>query len=733
MRQALLLFVALPLFAAPPVPLTKVIADVRENAYIAEDQTVLNRAVKASADPKVIVARVARELSIDESAARDFVEGDLRFQRLQIGLDRNVDRKEEVAAADAALTRAAAEAPHSGEVVAEFAHFVTIYDQEHFAVRILPAVRALPPLFALKLDTLRPRDYATVLGDALSRAPESTDLRDALTQLYDDYLAAALGPMRLGAKPELREPWGAVTKERVARQINSLCELGLASDALAVFDAIPEAHRAAVALTKVNDQRLVRDCIATSAWLTRDVERARSIAGERARLRLRVVAALIKGQRNADPFDLLVQVVREDRPWAGVWAAVVSELASRGGYAPLSRAILARAGAPIRDHSGVAGALAYLPKPFADEVSLVEARSKAFDASLALPPRDLAASAVAARLRTPKLAPFRERPMPQNAKNSDDVIDCSKTEDVAKTMHLPAGLAPIRIERRGSDVAAVVISSALDPTGELGLGGYWIVRSVDGGATWRAPLHTGLRRNMPYVVLPASALPLLGDDGVDVEVQVREIDPASITFPPMGLRTKREADHLYLHMPWAELERDSDGDGLTDLAEEHLGTDAQNADSDGDGIPDGKDPLPLTPLTAGGANEAEPIAAVLRQMHLGAHAIVIGVTNSEEERNACVLRASVIGDATLFVIGDPSLFSSIDINRRIIVLTPDELAAYQQKFGPTYGADLTYAFVNHARTKALVVANESWAENVWEVTKGKDGRWTAKIVGGFVT
>ena len=43
----------------------------------------------------------------------------------------------------------------------------------------------------------------------------------------------------------------------------------------------------------------------------------------------------------------------------------------------------------------------------------------------------------------------------------------------------------------------------------------------------------------------------------------------------------------------AETEKDSDGDGWTDLEEQRLGTDPHNPDSDGDGIPDGVDACPL--------------------------------------------------------------------------------------------------------------------------------------------
>lgn len=44
----------------------------------------------------------------------------------------------------------------------------------------------------------------------------------------------------------------------------------------------------------------------------------------------------------------------------------------------------------------------------------------------------------------------------------------------------------------------------------------------------------------------------------------------------------------------AEIRRDSDGDGLTDIVEARLGTDPNKADTDGDGIPDALDPCPNT-------------------------------------------------------------------------------------------------------------------------------------------
>jgi hypothetical protein len=55
-----------------------------------------------------------------------------------------------------------------------------------------------------------------------------------------------------------------------------------------------------------------------------------------------------------------------------------------------------------------------------------------------------------------------------------------------------------------------------------------------------------------------------------------------------------------------EVERDSDGDGWTDLEEMRLGTNPHNPDSDGDGIPDGRDVCPLY-AAPGGADDGTQI------------------------------------------------------------------------------------------------------------------------------
>ncbi|HEY2737880.1 MAG TPA: hypothetical protein VGK45_05705, partial [Thermoanaerobaculia bacterium] len=207
---------------------------------------------------------------------------------------------------------------------------------------------------------------------------------------------------------------------------------------------------------------------------------------------------------------------------------------------------------------------------------------------------DPAAATIARLLRTPPPVAFEEHPLPADVPLLDLSDEAAEKQlaAAAKGLNLPAGVCLARVEREGSRVAALISSQGYDPTGEVSSGAYWLFLSADGGATWAEPLYTDLRINQPYVVRPVSALPLFAGDHLHVEVEIRELDPTKITFPPIDLAPKRTARGLYLDIPLEALTRDSDGDGLTDLAEARLLTDPASPDTDGDGIPDGADPLP---------------------------------------------------------------------------------------------------------------------------------------------
>ncbi len=149
-------------------------------------------------------------------------------------------------------------------------------------------------------------------------------------------------------------------------------------------------------------------------------------------------------------------------------------------------------------------------------------------------------------LEAPRIVPFREfplapafKPMGLTREQED-----ARSEELLKAFSFPEKFAPVRAERQGDEAVAIGASQDYDPVGELSRGAYWVIRSRDGGRTWGKSIYTGLRIQSPYVVRRLSNAPLLAGDHLQVEVKVEELDTASITFPPVGLRAKRVQEEL---------------------------------------------------------------------------------------------------------------------------------------------------------------------------------------------
>jgi hypothetical protein len=162
-----------------------------------------------------------------------------------------------------------------------------------------------------------------------------------------------------------------------------------------------------------------------------------------------------------------------------------------------------------------------------------------------------------------------------------------------KPRGLPPGADVVFAAVEGARAVAVALASEVDPRGEVSAGGYAVYLSEDAGRSWRGPFHSGFAAGFPFYLRTSSTAPVFDSEVLQLPVDVREIDPASITFPPTALRALREERGRLVRIPLAALEQDSDGDDLTDLLEERLGTDPQDADTDGDGTPDAWDQLPL--------------------------------------------------------------------------------------------------------------------------------------------
>jgi hypothetical protein len=256
---------------------------------------------------------------------------------------------------------------------------------------------------------------------------------------------------------------------------------------------------------------------------------------------------------------------------------------------------------------------------------------------------------------------------------------------------LPEGIEPppvdvqaiLRHQVIGGESVILFASSEYDLSGEIPAPGLWMARTE--GGRWREPAYLGLQMHFPYVPTADSAVPLIENGRVRIETQVREIDPRSITFPPVGLDLLREEDGVVIERDLADVERDSDGDGLTDIAERRLLLDPANPDSDGDGLIDGLDPMPLTARVDGARNARFELAAAIVHALTGHDAGAIMMpAQAPESDDILSMMGSGRGAAPRMVsrimVGDPTMFAGLVPPFRLLVYTPEQ--AKQLGAGP---------------------------------------------------
>ena len=455
-----------------------------------------------------------------------------------------------------------------------------------------------------------------------------------------------------------------------------------------------------------------------------------------------------------DAFDLLVGVMAtkfDHGPWFqfGTWERLLAGLADRAGYPSLARYLRRSATWKLDDEWW------HLPD-LPDAVKtpqLIGAASRAEDSINGLrarllqqlPHRSAATSrspvdeTIRRLIGAPKIVELRERPLPKGIVPIAMTYEQERDHrEALRSEHkLPFPHEIVRVERRGDRVVAVGASQDYDPVGELSRGAYWVFRSHDGGTSWQPPLYTGLRITMPYVVRPRSDLPMIRRSGLRLEVEVRELDLDHITFPPLFSRTKREALGLYLDLPWELLERDTDGDGLTDLAEERLITDPHQADTDDDGSDDGIDPLPQVPHGGEIDQRVTMMQAILDNTLGGMGAIIheVGDHDTGSDPGQVTRRArnaTHTSERTAFLVGDWASFRGTTPGRRIVVLSSEQHAAAEAKFGPVFATRYDVLMTNRAGDLAFVIWSAQWRGGEAIVEK-VDGEWEFSILSTWIT
>jgi hypothetical protein len=415
-----------------------------------------------------------------------------------------------------------------------------------------------------------------------------------------------------------------------------------------------------------------------------------------------------------DPFEVLTSHLEtngEERIRGGRSLALAA-VAHRDGYPALEVRYLRWALNLIGDLGPTAGKRELAPPGIAAAATALEADIKALrsrleerlersveEAHAALGP-DPMAPVVDRLLRTPLLVELPEQPLPAGVVPlTAEAMDLRAAAAKAR-VRLPPELEGrfwiVRAERRGR--RAVVIAWSLRD----GNSHYWVILSSDGGTTWSRPLFAGLQLSRDYRVRQASDVPLLAGDHLHVEVDRRESDSeseAEAESPAAGPvpaeeQTGRAARGIYLDIPLAALERDSDGDGLTDLAEEALVTDPKDPDTDRDGVKDGVDMLPQVALQQRPGPESQALAGMFAAM---------------ESRDRSGGSPDPLEARTDFWVGDRQLFTALHPRRRLVVLTPEELKLAEEKLGPIFARTITLFVLNHAGTQGFVI----WTTGNW--------------------
>ncbi|HVT18499.1 MAG TPA: thrombospondin type 3 repeat-containing protein [Thermoanaerobaculia bacterium] len=425
------------------------------------------------------------------------------------------------------------------------------------------------------------------------------------------------------------------------------------------------------------------------------------------------------------------------------WQLFIAQAAAREGYPEIAAYLLPHAAARLAVAAsddelvgtgrgvppsvlvaghGVAAELARLRRETQEDAQAARARMRA-----ALGP-DPAAAAIARLLRAQPRAVFDERPLPEGVAPVEPRAGGVAARGVrravppmaaAAQLRLPPGFRAVRSERqkvaapaigdtpggsaagligsagsrpglgaiggtpgRSDRTAVVAVSQAYDQSSACSEGGYWVLLSDEAGKTWLPPLYTGLRANLPYTVREASALPLLAGDHLRVEVEVKELGSAcAVENGPAELAPRKPRRGIYLDIPLATLEQDSDGDGLTDLAEERLLTDPNDADSDRDGLADGVDPTPT--IASAGMPPPSSGAAALLLFWIFAKASQPHSVASPPRAPAgacCNLVPSPLpAEKTVFVVGERPWFAGSTPSFRLIVLTAEEAEELRRK------------------------------------------------------
>lgn len=321
-------------------------------------------------------------------------------------------------------------------------------------------------------------------------------------------------------------------------------------------------------------------------------------------------------------------------------------------------------------------------------------------------------------------SPFRERPL---------------------TAPFPKPLACVHVAPRGFEAVtsttdrvgrclAIFRSQAIDPTGEVTDGGYWLF--VGAGDVWDDGTYLDLRMHQPYVIDDGAPFTLSDKGVLRIAAARQELDTQRIIFPPIVTPTRETKTPVVLESELTLLRRDSDRDGLTDWEELRLGLEPEVADTDGDGVADGRDYQPTIPANGKTTTFADALMLVIpRLLDERMDAIMALPARSRVENTLGLIGPGELHRDTpadvIFIVGDPAALAGFHHHRRIVVLDEARMQQVKARNGVTFAARVGWQLKNEGK-QLDIDWDEGW-RGVSAVLHWVDGAWVVKLVDGWVT
>lgn len=200
---------------------------------------------------------------------------------------------------------------------------------------------------------------------------------------------------------------------------------------------------------------------------------------------------------------------------------------------------------------------------------------------------------------------YTEKLLPENLR-SDDVKILRESMDYPFDANVPYPINRFDIRRvdvHGDVIAIIYKQGDVFTFMENEHPEYWLYLSRNGGSRWEEPIYLGLIENLPYHVTETSNLPIIGMEGISIEVVTSKNIEEHINDGPW--KFERDRENIYVTATWDVLLADHDKDGLSDLYEHSIGLSYKSADTDKDGMRDDVDPVPNVPYEPLAGNEKE--------------------------------------------------------------------------------------------------------------------------------